>query len=302
MSRRQALQVSVVIPTFRRGAGVRATLASVLAQKGVEIEVLFVDDHSGDDSLDALRAITAAASATTARAIRVLESERNGGPGAARQLGTAAAQAPIVAYIDHDDLWTADHLRGCLDAMAGSAARWAYGGVQYVDPDLRSGHAPPAVDPARLLELLFTGNVLITPSALVVERALVAEAGGWDERLRGLDDWDLMLRLAELAPAAAGPGRTVCYVKHPGAWSQQSLETFESQFELFRRRHDLTAKRHDTRIRTELFHRWLAFEHRAAGHRPAAATHFVKAAADGHRLANVLRAVQALLLSPRGRR
>jgi len=298
-------EVSVVIPTFRRGAGVRPTLDTVLAQDGVDLEILFVDDHSADGSLDALRE-----TATDGR-VRILESERNAGPGAARDRGTAQARAPIVAYIDDDDLWTPTHLRECLDAMTGSAARWAYGGVQYVDPQLRSGHTPPLADPARIFELLLTGNVLITPSSLLVERALVAEIGGWDGGSGAgledgdfmlLEDWDFMLRLADVAPAAAAPSRTVLYVRHAASVSQRSLGTFEAQFELFRRRHDAAAARHGARIRTELFYRWLAFEHRSAGHRRAAARSFAKAAVDGHRVQNLLRAAQALMLAPRASR
>lgn len=283
-----------MIPTFRRGAGVRPTLDAVLAQCDVDLEILFVDDHSADGSLDALRA-----TATDSR-IRILELECNGGPCAAREHGTVEARAPTVAYIDDDDLWTPTHLRSCLDAMASSGARWAYSGVQYVDPEMRPGYAPPLVDPARVLELLLTGNVLITPSSLVAERELVAEAGGWDVRLRALEDWDMMLRLADSAPAAAAPGRTVLYVKRPGSVSQRSLGTFEAEFDTFRRRHDATAARHGARLRTALFYRWLAFEHRTAGHRRAAAVNFVKAAVDDRRLPNLLRAAQALLIAPRG--
>lgn len=65
-------EVSVVIPTFRRGAGVRPTLDAVLAQRDVDLEILFVDDHSADGSIDALRA-----TATDGR-IRILELELAG--------------------------------------------------------------------------------------------------------------------------------------------------------------------------------------------------------------------------------
>jgi len=69
--------------------------------------------------------------------------------------------------------------------------------------------------------------------------------------------------------------------------SQQSLDTFEAEFDVFRRRHDAAVARYGARIGATLFHRWLAFEHRTAGNRRAPARNFLKAAADGRRLSNL---------------
>jgi len=80
--------VTVVIPAFGRPA----ELAECLA--GLDQRVIVVDDASADP--DAIAAVAAEAGA------RVVRRPVNGGPGAARNTGLAAATTPLVAFIDSD--------------------------------------------------------------------------------------------------------------------------------------------------------------------------------------------------------
>ncbi len=50
--------------------------------------------------------------------LRVLRSDRNGGPSAARNLGIDAARAPVLAFLDSDDVYRPNRLSVPLRAMA----------------------------------------------------------------------------------------------------------------------------------------------------------------------------------------
>jgi glycosyltransferase involved in cell wall biosynthesis len=89
----------VVVPTFNRASLIGASLESVLAETGVDLEVIVVDDGSTDDTLTRLAAITD----TRLRVLRVA----HGGVAAARNAGVRVSAAH-VAFHDSDDEAAAD--------------------------------------------------------------------------------------------------------------------------------------------------------------------------------------------------
>lgn len=100
--RRPRAPVSVVVPCYRCADTIGASIASVAAQGLPPEEVLLVDDCSGDGTLEALHEL---ASRYPSGWIKVLGSERNGGPSQARNIGWAHASQPYIAFLDADDTW-----------------------------------------------------------------------------------------------------------------------------------------------------------------------------------------------------
>lgn len=86
--------VTVVIPVLDRPAELASCLAGLGPPGPGRPEVIVVDDCSADPA--AIAAVAAAAGA------RVLRRPANGGPGAARNTGLAAAGTPLVAFVDSD--------------------------------------------------------------------------------------------------------------------------------------------------------------------------------------------------------
>nr|WP_286672957.1 CDP-glycerol glycerophosphotransferase family protein [Brevibacterium sp. RIT 803] len=89
--------LSIVVPTFNASDFIEKCLNSILAQKGIDLEVLLVDDGSNDD--------------TVAKAKQVAELDgrvnvitgRNSGPAVARNRGVEAARGDYLAFADADD-------------------------------------------------------------------------------------------------------------------------------------------------------------------------------------------------------
>lgn len=93
--------VSVVIPCFRSGATIERTVGSVVAQTRPAREILLVDDASGDGSVAMLRDLQRRHPGL----VHLIELERNGGPGPARNAGWSRSASPLVAFLDADDTW-----------------------------------------------------------------------------------------------------------------------------------------------------------------------------------------------------
>lgn len=91
--------ISFAIASYNSAAFLDQAIASALAQRGVAVEVIVVDDHSSDDSL----ALARRWAESDAR-VRALQTERNLGPGGARNVALAAARGRWFAVLDSDDL------------------------------------------------------------------------------------------------------------------------------------------------------------------------------------------------------
>lgn len=91
--------VSVVVACYNAADFLERCVVSILGQTCRDIEILLVDDCS-TDTTPALARVLAAAHPQ----VRLIESPTNGGPGAARNRGFAAAIGRWVAIVDSDDV------------------------------------------------------------------------------------------------------------------------------------------------------------------------------------------------------
>ncbi len=91
-------KISVVVPVFNEaGAAPALALEIAAAFAKREVEILFVDDYSTDETLRALEALKA-----QLPALRVLAHGRNAGQSRAIRTGVLAARAPIIVTLDGD--------------------------------------------------------------------------------------------------------------------------------------------------------------------------------------------------------
>lgn len=201
--------VSVVIPAHRLDAWLDLAVASALASKDVDIEVLVVLDGmaASEPRWDDPR-------------VRVLHRPTQGGPSAAMQQGVDAARGRYVARLDSDDLCDprrfavqVAYLDTHPDAVAVSAL------VRLVDEEDRvTGEvAARTGDDIRRGLLLYN---FVAHSTLVFRSESGVAAGGYDPALRVMEDYDFILRLAALGPIAQLDAHLVGYRLHAGQVSR----------------------------------------------------------------------------------
>jgi glycosyltransferase involved in cell wall biosynthesis len=180
-------EVSVVIPTYNRRAMLLEAIDSVLAQSAQVFELIVIDDGSTDGSAEYL--------ASLAETIR-FERIDHRGPAAARNRGVAIARAPLVAFLDSDDLWAPMKLKrqlsfmrtnpGCAISQTGEI--WIRNGRR-VNPGMR--HRKRAGD--IFIDSLRT--CLVSISAVIMRTDLFRAMGGFDESMDAAEDYDLWLRI-----------------------------------------------------------------------------------------------------------
>ena len=184
--------VGVVIPVHNRQIEAGLALGSVLAQSRAPDQIVIVDDAS----LVPFRV----GDAQQHHSIQVVRLERNGGPAAARQIGIELLKTSHVAFLDSDDVWTADKLAHQIDRLEriGAPDSTAIAtGWSYVDAFDKSGPLIVPVESDRLSDFV-SGCWFCPGSTVVMSRAAFFRAGGFDLALRRLEDLDLFIRHAKV--------------------------------------------------------------------------------------------------------
>ena len=180
--------VTVVIPVRDR----HAELASCLAGLTQPSRVIVVDDCSRDP--------TAVESVATAAGATVVRRSQNGGPAAARNTGLAAADTPLVAFLDSDCVprpgWLDSLLPHFADPAVGAVAprivphedgRTWLARYEGASSTLDMGKRPSIVRPG--------SRVPYVPGAALVVRKAAAGAGFAADMQLG-EDVDFVWRLA----------------------------------------------------------------------------------------------------------
>ena len=142
-------------------------IESILEQTSEAAEIWVIDDGSRDGS-------AAVAASFSGRGVRCV-SQAPGGAAAARNRGAGLAAGDLLAFLDADDLWTADKLAfQCAALEADPALDMVFGRAeQFVSPDLDEAararlRCPPESSPGYL------------PSAMLVRRAAFERVGPFE--------------------------------------------------------------------------------------------------------------------------
>lgn len=217
--------VSVVMAVRDGERWLRETLASLSRQTFAGYEAVIVDDGSTDGTPAIL------AEAARDPRLRILTRPGEGLVKALNQ-GLAAAQAPLVARLDADDLAEPERFARQVTFLEAHPEVAALGSaLRIIDQEgriLRTQKYP--CGPRKVAEAMLSGCALAHPAVMMRREAVIA-AGGYREAFRHAEDYDLWLRLGERHALDNLPEPLLRYRVHGGSVSfrhrrQQVLATF----------------------------------------------------------------------------
>lgn len=105
--------ITVIIPMYKVSRFIEKCATSLMEQTLQDVEFLFIDDCSPDDSREKLERVLAA---YPDRDARILAHEHNMGLPAARNTGLAEARGEWIFHCDGDDWVEADMLEKMISA------------------------------------------------------------------------------------------------------------------------------------------------------------------------------------------
>ena len=190
------IKISVIIPSYNRANTIVRAIESARGQSYSVSEIIVVDDASSDNTSETVQAIDD-------NRIRYCCLEKNRGAAGARNYGVSQARYDMIAFLDSDDIWHSDKIEKQVELKKKNAdlrliytayAR-IYDSSEEIYPDL-SGNIRLDGD---MLSQILCENTAGT-GTILMEKSLFDEIGGFDESLRSLEDWDMVIRAAKKTP------------------------------------------------------------------------------------------------------
>ncbi|MBE9192372.1 glycosyltransferase family 2 protein [Gloeocapsopsis crepidinum LEGE 06123] len=215
-------KVTVIVPAYNAEQTIVATIASVQQQTYQDWELIVINDGSSDRTLELLKRIREPR-------MRVYHYS-NAGVSVARNRGIALAQGELIAFLDADDLWSADKLELQAAALqqyphAAVAYSWTY----FMNATATTIHAAPGVwFEGDVYQQLLVRNFLYSGSNPLVRRDALVLVGGFEPTLTHGEDWELFVRLAAVVQFVVVPVGQVFY--------RQSSTSASAQVDLMEQR------------------------------------------------------------------
>lgn len=222
--------VSVIVPAFNAAKTISVTLASALAQREVEFEIIVVDDGSTDDTGEIVGEI-----AGRDRRVALIR-QANGGVAQARNRAIAEAAGDLIAPLDADDVWHPNKLRLQMDRMdaAGAATGLVYNWFRRIDGE---GRVIP-VSPAPCVEgwvfhQHLDWNFISNGSTPLIRRGALDRLC-YDPLMReGCEDYLLQLQIAQEWRFAQVPAYLTGYRRLAGTMSTEVEKMIRGHMQMY---------------------------------------------------------------------
>ena len=214
-------KVSVIIPVYNCELYIAEAIESVFNQTYTDYEIIVINDGSTDNTCQVLQPYMTK--------IRYFYQE-NKGLSATRNQGIKMAKGELIALLDADDLFLCYKLQeqvAIFDSQPSIGL--VQSGWRVVNEkgekiqDVEPWHKSPELDLVSWLKWKATN-----PSGMMFRKEWLERVNGFNENLRRLEDFDIVIRLALAGCQATWfPKVAVCYRQHSGNMTRNLLAQTE---------------------------------------------------------------------------
>lgn len=187
--------VSVLMPVLNEEAAIVETLTSVLAQEGVEVEILVVDGRSADRTAQLVTEI-----ASREPRVRLLTNDKTSIP-AGLNIGLEHSSGEFIARVDGHTALSEGYFRRALECFAANPQLGGVGGKRVGVSATPTGRAIALALSSKfgvgnsINHYADTAQLTDHASLGVYRTAVAREVDGWDESLPVNEDVDFDLRI-----------------------------------------------------------------------------------------------------------
>lgn len=202
-------KVSIVIPLYNAEKYISDTIDSVLSQKYTNWECLIVNDGSTDNSekvvLEKIKGNDK---------FKYL-SQKNSGPGKARNYGASMASGKYLLFLDADDIILDDYLLDGVNFLDANANYSLFYGKANIFWDNGTEKLWPLRKFRDMKDFLKSNCIYCTA---MIRKKDFDEVGGFDEDLKAFEDWEFFIRLLDRNPKVFREDKILFkYRRHAGS-------------------------------------------------------------------------------------
>jgi len=247
---------TVVITTYNRSHLLPRAVESA-QNAGSDLEIIVVDDASTDETPQVCSRLSN---------IKYVRLGKNGGLANARNLGMAESSCDFISFLDDDDLRLPNSIDKQLVVLSRhQESAFCYGQALLGDAQhqLPTGQIYPDQCPQGDIFWELLEHNFIPVHAVLARKASLISVGNFNSDLRGVEDWDMWLRVCEVARVTAIEEPVVIYRKAVAKSGQMcsnslnicrnALKTQETAFNCNRARSGSSAQRR--KVRQKLLNR-----------------------------------------------
>jgi len=206
--------VSIIMPAFNSVSTISDSIQSVLSQSYTNWELLIIDDHSKDTTIQVVQNFIA-----IDNRIQLLKLPKNGGLSNARNVGINASQGEFLTFLDADDLWHENKLEVQIELhKQNPSCRISHTNYDYlIDGEIKSRRLGQIFDFFYLKsgklypQILYKNNIAIL--SVMVERDLVVTCEGFDTSLWAFEDQDLWVKISKKTNGLGYLEEKLCYYR-----------------------------------------------------------------------------------------
>ena len=202
--------ISVIIATKNGGRFLARSIDSIEKQSEKNFEVIIISDGSTDDTVSIAKKL-----AETRSFIKIVDLEKNIGPGLARNLAVKEAHGQYIVLLDDDDEWLDKNKIEIQKKFLIENPDYVLVGADLTEFVSEDGKPlsvfKPKKDDGSIRSRILIYNQFITSSVMFRKNAFEKVGGFADMRLA--EDYDLWLRLAQQGKVANLSGCKTRYYK-----------------------------------------------------------------------------------------
>jgi glycosyltransferase involved in cell wall biosynthesis len=206
--------VTIVITNYNTKDFIVEAIDSVKSQSVKPDKIVVVDDASTDGSQEILSKI---------EGIELILRDSNGGASSARNLGIATADTAFVALLDGDDTYEPEKIEKSLrvfEQFPQSKIGMVYS--DYFTRDMVRKTYVREFRPAYDYDLLHRTCIANTNSVFL--RSVFDTVGGFDENLRGAEDYAMWIKIAQQYMLYHIPEPLFTYNVHAGGMTTRNRD------------------------------------------------------------------------------